>query len=113
MKKLILLFALSFSLTSCVGQKIEQKPLYRVIAFVDKTDGVVRLDPTHDSSVSYSVPDGEYVHDKEYVFWLDITDCKDCRTKKAVVETFGITSAQAQRDMEAAASKVSHREIIK
>ena len=113
MKRLILLLALSLSLNSCMAQKTEQKPLYKVVAYVDKTDGVVRLDPTHNSQVSYSVPDGEYVHNKEYVFWLDITDCGDCRTKKAVVDRFAMTTQQAQRDQEAAAKKVSHRKIIK
>lgn len=113
MKKLILLIALSFSVTSCVAQKIEQKPLKKVIAYVDKYEETVRLNPTNDNSVSYLVPDGEYQKNKEYVFWIEIYDCEDCRTVKASVDSFAITTGQAQRDQAEAAKKVSNRKIIK
>ena len=111
MKRIILLLALSCCI-GCSAQRTEEKPLYKVVAFVDKVDGSVRLDLSHDSSVSYSVPDGEYVHNKEYVFWLDITDCKECRTRKAVVADYAITTGQAQRDQAAASKELSDRKII-
>lgn len=112
MKKLLLLFIL-FSLTGCASAQVDQKPLYRVVAFVqDKGKETARLQPD-DSSVSYLVPSGEFENEKEYVFYLEITDCGDCRTRKAIVVDHAITTGQAQRDQEASARELSNRKIIK
>lgn len=113
MKNLILLLVFGFMFTSCSAQKIKQVPVKKVIAYVDKIEGAVRLDPTHDASKNYFVNEGEFLQGKEYVFWLEVVDCDKCRSVKAVVVAYAITTNQAQRDQEEQKKLLSNRTIIR
>ena len=107
MKKLLPLIFLILISTSCAGQKIDQLPIYKVVAVVDRIAG----DETtlHTSGVNYyaaSIP--ELVEKKKYVFWIE----KNGRGKVSIVK-FALTTDQAQKDQETAASELSNRKIIK
>lgn len=111
LSKCLLILSL-FLITGCAASaQTDMKPLKKVVAYVDKYQGIIRLDPSHNSKITYDVPDGDYEHNKEYVFWLDVMDCHDCRTKKAVVVKYAITTQQAQRDQEKCAKELANRKI--
>jgi len=106
MKKVLIILLLLIA-TSCSGQRIEQAPLYKVVAVVDRIAG----DETtlHTSGVNYyaaSIP--ELVEKKKYVFWIE----KNGRGKVSIVK-FALTTDQAQKDQETAASELSNRKILK
>lgn len=110
MKRIILLLALSCCI-SCSAQRIEQKPLKRVVAYVDEKDGAVaRLSP-NDPDITYKVPDGDFVLNKEYVFYLDIQDNQKGRVITATVERYAITTGQAQRDQAQCVKELANRKI--
>jgi len=106
MKKVLIILLLLIA-TSCSGQRIEQAPLYKVVAVVDRIAG----DETtlHTSGVNYyaaSIP--ELVEKKKYVFWIE----KNGRGKVSIVK-FALTTDQAQKDQETASSELSNRKILK
>jgi len=111
MKHLILLIAL-LTLTSCKGQKIEQKPLYRQVASVTEIIGERAILSAGQYS-NYNVPAGDLEKFKECLFYLEITGCEDCNTKQAIVKDWAYTTGQIQKDQEALAKKYKGRKILK
>ena len=110
MKHLILLIAL-ISLTSCAGQKIEQKPLYKQVASVSEIIGERAILSAGKYS-NYNVPADSLQKFKEYVFYLEIVDCGECTTKKAIVIAWAYTTGQIQRDQAKNANKFKYRKIL-
>jgi len=110
MKHLILLIAL-ISLSSCKGQKIDQKPLYKQVASVSDIIGERAILSAGKYS-NYNVPADSLQKFKEYVFYLEITDCGECTTKQAIVIDWAYTTGQIQRDQAANAKKYKNRKVI-
>lgn len=109
MKKLLplLLLVLCFS---CSAQRVEQLPIHTVNAWVkDSYNGITKLQP-NDSRFEIEVAsDSTLVENKEYVFWLEITDCIGCRTIQAVVVKHSLTTYQIQRDQAQISAELSQR----
>lgn len=111
MKKLVLiLVTLLFS--SCGIAQVEQAPLFKTNATVHTVIGEVAI-LTVSSDLSFTVPAGTLVKDKEYVFWLDVTGCHTCKSRQANVAAAIYTVGQIQADQKAAAESLSNRKIIK
>lgn len=113
MKRITILLALSFCI-SCSAQKTSQKPVYVKVATVTMITGDQALLSTG-KTTHYLVPAHQDLEvNKEYVFYLDITDCDKCPTKTAViVGDPKITTQQAQKDQAAEREKVEeYREVI-
>jgi len=110
MKHLILLIAL-ISFSSCKGQKIEQKPLYRQVASVSEIIGDRAILSAGKYS-NYNVPADSLQKFKEYVFYLEITDCGECITKQAIVIDWAYTTGQIQRDQAENAKKYKNRKVF-
>jgi hypothetical protein len=111
MKKLFLSIVLLLTLSGCAIAQTEQKPVVRTVARVaDIYADYATLDSG--GKTNYRVPADELILAKEYVFWLEITDCGKCPTAKAVVLGHALTTQQAQKDQKNEAEKLSHRNII-
>lgn len=111
MKNLFLTLLFCLSLISCSAQKTTPKPVYRTVATVSDISGDRAMLSAGKYS-NYSVPNDSLELFKEYVFWMDIVDCGNCPTKKAVILDKVYTTSQVQKDQEAAAKKLSNRAII-
>lgn len=103
MKK-ILLFILLSSFTT-YSQKNQQEPT-KVVATVQSQIGEVQILQPSNPAVSYVTPAGDQELEKEYVFWLRVNGCYDCRTRQAEIIAFAFTTMQAQKDQEQAAKEV-------
>tara|TARA_B100000953_G_scaffold290249_1_gene275083 strand:- start:2208 stop:2567 length:360 start_codon:yes stop_codon:yes gene_type:complete len=113
MKKLLLISVLLLTGIQCQSQQgmvlidgYQEDDITKVNAFVDKVENIVILAPTNNSQLNYIVKDGDFEHNKEYVFWLRIKNCDDCRAKKAEVVDFAMTTNQAQRDQQEAYKRI-------
>ena len=113
MKKLLplLFLALCFS---CSAQKVIQKPVYIVNAWVKESySETTKLQP-NDFRYDIAIPlDSTLLQGKEYTFYLEITDCKNCKTIQAVVIDYSLTTLQIQRDLENINNELSKRTKIK
>jgi hypothetical protein len=103
MKKLILLFALSFSLTSCLAQKVELlKPIFpkgemTVLSIVGNSATLVTDNGAH--SFIVDAPE-DLVQEWEYYFVLEATqDSKGKRTRPATIKFYAITPVQANKNI--------------
>jgi hypothetical protein len=114
MKKLLLLLLVSILFIGCAAAQVDQKPVYRTNATVQYIIGDKAVLQPNDPNISYEVtPDSTLIMHKEYVFWLDFTDCHNCRTIKAVIVDKAFTTFQVQRDYEEISKKLSNRKIIR
>lgn len=115
MKKLLLLL-ITFSLFSCaLAQQTEQVPIYTVNAWIsDIVEDKMILQPNNSTYRIIVAADSTSIINKEYTWWIEITDCITCRTVVGVVALEPVlTSAQIQRDSEANNKKISHRKKIR
>ncbi len=113
MKTSLLLFILSILFIGCASAQVEQKPIHKTNATVQYIIGDKAVLQPNDSRISYEVaPDSTLIQNKEYVFWLDIVDCHNCRIIKAVIVDKAFTTYQAQRDQEAISKALANRRII-
>ncbi len=111
MKNLLFTLLFCLSLFSCSAQKTTPKPIYRAVATVSDITGD-RAILSAGRFTNYSVPNDSLELFKEYVFWMEIVDCGNCPTKKAVIIDKVYTTGQVQKDQETAAKKLSNRAII-
>jgi len=110
MKKVLIILLLLIA-TSCSGQRIEQAPLYRQVASVSDIIGERAILSAGKYS-NYNVPADSLQKFKEYVFYLEIVDCGECTTKKAIVIAWAYTTGQIQRDQAKNANKFKYRKIL-
>lgn len=103
MKKLLLIFALSFSLTSCVAQKVEPlKPIFpkgemTVLSIVGNSATLSTENGAH--SFIVDAPE-DLVQEWEYYFVLETTaDSKGKRTRPATIRFHAITAEQAAKNI--------------
>ncbi len=113
MKRILLLLFIPLCLSSCVSAQVEQRPLYITNATVQNILGDVAILQPNDYTKSYTVPVDSLELHKEYVFWLDIVDCHNCKTIKAIVVRKAFTTYQVQRDQKKISEELSNRVIIK
>ncbi len=114
MKKLLLLLIFGFFISGCGIAQVQEKPIYRTNATVQYIIGDKAVLQPNDSSISYEVtPDSTLIMHKEYVFWLEFTDCNNCRIIKAVIVHKAFTTYQVQGDQEEISKKLSNRKIIR
>ena len=79
----------------------EPKP-FKIIAHVQsKKGGYATLQPNN-PMVSYSAKDTLNIQkEKEYVFWVRLTGCENCRTKDVEILRADLTTFQIQKDQKA------------
>lgn len=113
MKKLLIIIAISLSLPAVAQEKgmvliegYESEP-FKVIAHVQSMQGdFVTLQPNN-PQVSYSATDTTGLEaEKEYVFWVRLTGCEDCRTKQVEILEADLTVFQIQKDQKTAADRI-------
>ena len=108
MKKIFLLLCFVI-LSSCAAA--QQPPLKKVIAFVQEKNATTARLHKDGSKYTYIVPAGPFELEKEYVFYVEITGCHDCRARTAKVIRWSMTTAQAQRDQAKDAEDLKNRKI--
>lgn len=98
--------------TSCGIAQVEQAPLVKTNATVHTIIGEEAV-LSVSSDLSYTVPAGVLEVNKEYVFWLEVTGCNNCKNRTANVVAAVYTTSQVQRDQKAASDSLSNRKILK
>jgi hypothetical protein len=99
MKKLLILFLfLSLNLSA--------QEITKTVATVKTVISEQAILQSRNIYISYQVPNGDFILGKEYVFWLEVTECEDCPNRIANVLYFTVTTNQAQRDMEKISDKL-------
>lgn len=103
MKKIILLFVMSLSLTSCIAQKTEAlQPVFpkgemTVLSIVNGTATLVSNNTAH--SFIVDAPE-DLVQEWEYYFVLETTkDSEGKRTRPATIRFHAITALQASKNI--------------
>jgi hypothetical protein len=108
MKKIILLLLAAFLFIGCAAAQTDQKPLFKVKATVSTiVSDIAILDTSYD--YDYQAPAGDLEIYKEYMFLLEIVDCGNCKSRKAIVVWSAITPMQAQKDMNAIPEHLAKR----
>lgn len=84
-----------------------QKQPVKVVANVQSQIGEIAILQTTDPSVSYKSNAENLELEKQYVFWLRVTGCFDCRTREAEIIKAVLTVNQIQKDQSQAAKEVN------
>lgn len=106
MKKLLPLLLLLLFSVSCSAQRIEQAPVYKVIAKVDRIAGEEMTLHTS-GGIYYAATRSDVVEKKKYVFWVEKVG-----DGKVVIVKVAMTTEQAQKDQETCKEELSNRTII-
>jgi hypothetical protein len=114
MKNLLLLFFLLLSLNFTAQNKYSAAAkraaqITKTVATVKTVISEQAVLQSRNIFISYQVPAGEFILGKEYVFWLEVTDCGKCANRKALVVAYTVTTNQAQRDMEEISEGLSNQ----
>lgn len=119
MKKLLPIIIALISL-SCTAQKgmvliegFQEKP-EKVIAHVQsKINNHVTLQP-YNPKISYVGIDNIGLKtEKQYVFWVVVTGCRECRTKEVKILRADLTSKQVQKDQHKSAAEIREKFNLK
>lgn len=111
MKNLLLLLV-SFLFIGCATAQVDQKPLIKVRATVStiiQDTAILETSYAYD----YQAPAGDLEMYKSYLFLLEVVDCGNCKSRKAVIVWYSITPDQAQKDMNNIPAHLAKRVILK
>jgi len=98
MKKLLLLIALSFAMTSCIAQDTITEPITPLIGnftVVTICDGNATL---YSSGKRWIVQDKGFIAEKEYLMKIRQGDCLNCFKRHAQVLGFQLSTKQIEMD---------------
>lgn len=107
MKKTLLLFALSLSLTSCKAQKVEPTPKIVIPLTVNTIAGdqiTMQSETGHlllafKNPNAFTLPEGLKMEEgRKYFVSYRYLDCKDCFKRKIEIVAFSVHPEQAAKD---------------
>lgn len=107
----ILIFAFGYSQPKGMEliEGFQEKPI-KVIAHVQSKQGEFVILQPYNSKVSYYSSNTNGLEpEKQYVFWVRIIGCQDCRTKEVEILEADLTSKQAQKDQAEAAKRIAEK----